>query len=340
MEAQVCFESIFINNLSDQEENMKIVLKQKGVVGLLFILLFFLLITAVASAAIEETISKSYTVLPGGKLTVDTNRGSIKVEGKRGDTVDVEIIQNVRTASKRMAKDILDDFQVRFNQDGNNISIKAEYKRNGFRSFFNRLANRLQVKFLITVPLEYDVDLHTSGGSISVLDLDGEILSKTSGGSLTFENITGDISGRTSGGGIKIGEINGDVNAHTSGGSIRIERVEGNIDVHTSGGSITIDEAMGAVKASTSGGSVKAYLSRQPEEDCRLTTSGGTITVYLDNDIGLDVDARTSGGRIHTDFPIKVYGTVSPRSLNAEVNGGGPQLYLRSSGGGIHLKKK
>jgi hypothetical protein len=319
---------------------MKIFITQKGAFRLLFILIVFLLITAAASAAIEETISKSYTVRPGGKLTVDTNTGSIKVEGKRGDAVEIEIIQNIRTTSKRSAEDILDDFQVRFDQDGNDIYVKAEYKRNGFRSFFDRLANRLQARFLITVPLEYDVDLHTSGGSISVLDLEGEILSRTSGGSLTFENITGNVSGKTSGGSIRIGEIRGEVNAQTSGGSIRIQQAEGNIDVHTSGGSITIDEAMGAVKASTSGGSVRAYLSHQPEADCRLTTSGGTITIYLNNDIGLDVDAQTSGGRIHTDFPVKLYGTISPRSLDAQVNGGGPELYLRSSGGSIYLKKK
>ncbi len=319
---------------------MKMSLKKKGVNGLLFILFIFLLTAVVASAAIEETINKTYTVRPGGQLTVDTNRGSIQVEGRRGDQVDIEVLQNVRTSNQRRARDILGDFQVRFNQEGNDVSIYAEYRRGGIRNFFNRLSNRLQVKFIITVPFEYDVDLHTSGGSISVFDLEGEILSKTSGGSLTFENITGDVSGKTSGGSIKIGEIWGDVNARTSGGSIRVERVEGYLDVHTSGGSITIEEAMGAVKASTSGGSVKAYLSRQPEEDCQLKTSGGSITVYLNENIGLDVDARTSGGRIYTDFPVKVYGTVSPRSLDAEVNGGGPQLYIRSSGGGIYLKKK
>jgi DUF4097 and DUF4098 domain-containing protein YvlB len=329
-----------IITFSDREECMKTVIKQKKRIGLFAILVFFLLTTVGVSAAIEETISKSFDVGPGGQLTVDTNTGSIKVEGMRGDKVEIEIIQNVRTASKRMVKDILDDFQVRFDQDSNDIFVKAEYKRNGFRSFFNRVTNRLQVRFLITVPLEYDVDLHTSGGSISVLDLEGEVLSKTSGGSLTFENITGNVLGKTSGGSIRIGEIRGEVNAQTSGGSIQIQQADGNLDVHTSGGGITIDEAMGSVKASTSGGSVRAYLSRQPEDDCRLTTSGGSITVYLNNDIGLDVDAQTSGGRIYTDFPVKLFGTISSRSLDAQVNGGGPELYLRSSGGSIHLKKK
>ena len=314
--------------------------KQRGGFGFLFILIFFLLTTVTAAAAIEETINKSFNVRPGGKLAVDTNRGSIQVEGMRGDSVEIEIIQNVRTTSKRTARDILDDFKVSFDQDGNDIFVKAEYRKNGFRGFLNRMANRLQVKFIISVPHEYDVELHTAGGSISVQDLEGEVLSRTSGGRLTFENITGDITGKTSGGGIRIGEVRGEVIAHTSGGSIQIERAEGNIDVDTSGGSITIDEARGAVKASTSGGSVRAYMSRQPEDDCRLTTSGGSITVYLDEEIGLDVDARTSGGRINTDFPVKLYGTISPRSLDAEINGGGPELYLRSSGGSIHIKKK
>lgn len=318
---------------------MKNAFHQKRWAFLIFGLLL-LLYSGFAHGAIEETISKSFHVRPGGKLTLDTNIGSIRVEALGGDTVDVEIVQSIKAASKRSAKDILDDFRIQFDQDGDDVLIKAEYRKDGFRRFWDRVTNRLQAKFFITVPREYDVDLHTSGGSITVENLEGEVLSKTSGGRLTFENIKGDIVGRTSGGSIHIGQVDGDVNAHTSGGSIRIEQATGNIDVHTSGGSITVEEVMGTVQASTSGGSVRAYISRQPENDCRLTTSGGTITVYMGEDVGVDVDARTSGGRIYTDFPVKLYGTINPRSLDAEVNGGGPELYLRTSGGSIHLKKK
>ena len=308
--------------------------------GILFFCLVLILSSGQSFGGSEERITKSFDVRSGGQLTVDTDLGSIQVETARGNTVNIEVSQEVRALGRRSVENILNDFRVRFDQKGEDVFVRAEYRKNGFQRFWDRIGNRLRVRFYITVPEEYGVDLHTSGGSISVKDLAGEVVCKTSGGSLTFENIKGDIEGRTSGGSIRIGRIDGQVFARTSGGSIRIEEASGEVEAHTSGGSITVEEVMGAIQASTSGGSVRAYISRQPEADCRLTTSGGTVTVYLDEDIALDVDARASGGRIHTDFPIKVYGTDSPRSLEAEVNGGGPELYLRTSGGSIHLKKR
>jgi hypothetical protein len=60
---------------------------------------------------------------------------------------------------------------------------------NKFKSFFSRrqlnFFDRLQVEFIITVPRRYDADLHTSGGSITVQNLEGILLTKTSGGSIT-----------------------------------------------------------------------------------------------------------------------------------------------------------
>ena len=55
--------------------------------------------------------------------------------------------------------------------------------------------------------------------------------------------------------------------------------------------------------------------------------------------IAVDLDAHTSGGGVNSDLPITVMGHVSEDSLNGKVNGGGPKLVLRSSGGGIHVRK-
>ena len=102
---------------------------------------------------------------------------------------------------------------------------------------------------------------------------------------------------------------------------------------------ITVEEVMGTINAHTSGGSVKAHISRQPDSDCRLTTSGGSITVYLERDISVNLDASTSGGSVYTDFPVTIRGKINPRKLNAKINGGGPLLYLHTSGGSIHIKE-
>ncbi|MGH9632341.1 MAG: hypothetical protein ACRD7E_28890, partial [Bryobacteraceae bacterium] len=88
-----------------------------------------------------------------------------------------------------------------------------------------------------------------------------------------------------------------------------------------------------------SGGSINALITTQPKADCRLTTSGGNITVRLVDNVKLELDASTSGGRVNTEFPITVRGKVDPRHMQTAINGGGPLLYLRTSGGSIHLLK-
>jgi hypothetical protein len=300
-----------------------------------------LMISGSAFANIEDTIDKSFTVKPGGTLKVDTKRGSIEVEGHRGNTVEVKVIREVKTSDKEEARKILEKFPVEFDQRGDDVFITATYdERNIVKKLLNDMNKKLHVKFVISVPDVYNVDLQTSGGSVGVRGLEGRILSRTSGGSMTFDGITGDIEGRTSGGSIKIGNVEGDTNIHTSGGSITIEKAAGKVDAHTSGGSITVHEVMGAIQADTSGGSIKAYISRQPADSCRLTTSGGSLTVYMADDVSVDVNARTSGGRVNTEFPVTVQGEIKRSNLQAKINGGGPELYLRTSGGSIYLKRK
>ncbi|MGB2908330.1 MAG: hypothetical protein WBB73_14605 [Candidatus Aminicenantaceae bacterium] len=314
---------------------------RKSYLGIMIYVAAILMISGSAFANIEDTIEKSFTVKPGGTLKVDTKRGSIEVEGHRGSTVEVKVIREVKTSDKEEAQKLLEKFLVDFDQRGDDITITATYdERNIVKKLLNDMNKKLHVKFVISVPDVYNVDLQTSGGSIGVRGLEGRILGRTSGGSMTFDGITGDIEGRTSGGSIKIGNVEGDTDIHTSGGSITIEKAAGKVDAHTSGGSITVHEVMGAIQADTSGGSIKAYISRQPADSCRLTTSGGSLTVYMADDVSVDVNARTSGGRVNTEFPVTVQGEIKPSNLQAKINGGGPELYLRTSGGSIYLKKK
>jgi len=85
---------------------------------------------------------------------------------------------------------------------------------------------------------------------------------------------------------------------------------------------------------------VTATISSQPKSRCSLSTSGGSITVTLAPDIAMDVNAHASGGHVSTDFPVTIQGKIERSSLQAKINGGGPELYLRTSGGGIHIKKR
>lgn len=307
--------------------------------SILAIALAFLLIAATNSyGGHQETWEKSFDVKPGGLLTVESDLGSIEITTNDGNKVEVEIIAEVRTRDTEKAKEILDDFEVDFEQDGNDVSILANYKKRRW-SFWKTSRKNPRVEFLISVPEEYNVDLYTAGGSISVGGIRGDAEVETSGGSLGFEKISGSIRGKTSGGSITAALCKGDVDIKTSGGSINIDNVEGEVFARTSGGSVKVEEIQGMIDASTSGGSVTAHITGQPTDDCRLVTSGGSVKVYLNEDVNVYVDAKTSAGRVSTDFPVTVRGKMKKSSLRGKINEGGPELYLRTSGGNIYLKE-
>jgi DUF4097 and DUF4098 domain-containing protein YvlB len=319
---------------------MKHYLKRNIGITLFFVLaLFFVSCSSFhLRADTEQSVKKTFDVKEGGTLWLETDLGSIQVDTAKSSRINVEVIMRVGTSSESRSREIFDDFVLDFKQTGSDLRIEGDYKRNN--SVFSWISGkRLKVRYNITVPEKYNLQLRTRGGSIKVSDIEGDVKVKTSGGSLKFDYVKGTVRGRTSGGSITLEGCSGDAEVNTSGGSIRIGQVKGEVKAHTSGGSIRVKEVMGTITATTSGGSVTAYISKQPQGDCRLTTSGGSVNVRLAEDIKVDVYAKTSGGRVHIDFPVTVQGELSRTKLDGKINGGGPELYLKTSGGSIRINK-
>jgi len=59
----------------------------------------------------------------------------------------------------------------------------------------------------------------------------------------------------------------------------------------------------------------------------------------ITKDINVYLDAKTSGGSVNSDLPINIRGKTKRSSLQGKINEGGPQLYLRSSGGSINIEE-
>lgn len=241
---------------------------------------------ALSSIASAKIVEKSFDADPGDTLTLVTDVGSIRIETHNKDAI--EFFAEIDGRDE-------DEFDITFNETSKGLKIRGEKENHGWGY------NNIRAKFIVTVPKDYNIELDTAGGSISVDDLNGDVDVETSGGS------------------IKMGDINGDVEAHTSGGSIKTQDIDGNVSAHTSGGSIRVT------------------MTKQITENASLTTSGGSITANLLEDIKVDIDASTSGGRVHSDFNVD--GVQKKRSIKGEINGGGPKLRLRTSGGSVHINE-
>ncbi len=278
-----------------------------------------------AAPATADVIERSFDVRDGGWFELDTDRGKIDVRTGSSGEVIVEVVRDGARGEK---------LDVEFEQRGDRVIVKGDWP-NMDTSWWR--GDRAKIEFNVTVPQRFNLDVSTSGGSIKVDDLDGELRANTSGGSLTFGYIQGQVNAHTSGGSIRLEGGGTDVDLDTSGGSIRVGPVQGSVKARTSGGSISIEEVAGAVDATTSGGSVAATMTQQPTADCNLSTSGGSVTLTIAENLAVDIDATSSSGGVRSDIPIDGK-TKHKRALRGSLNGGGPTVRLHTSGGGVRIR--
>jgi DUF4097 and DUF4098 domain-containing protein YvlB len=287
-------------------------------------------------AANKDVMERTFEVTPGGHLEMQVDRGSIHISSSESDTIKVRVIRELKRASQKAAEEVYELHKVDITQSGNTVRVESQNPQK-FRIFRKDPFNRLQVEYDVAIPSRFSVQLRTAGGNIDIGQVEGNVEANTSGGSVTLKGARGDAHLQTSGGNVRVGHVEGKVDARTSGGSITIESVSGPIEAHTGGGSIEIRDARGPVIAKTSGGNVSAKMSKQPMANSALQTSGGNVSVSLAENIAVDVSARTSGGRVSSDFQGEV--NKSHTQLTAQINGGGPNLVLETSGGNVKIRR-
>lgn len=302
-------------------------------------LLFTLLLIYPVSATPTDTADRDdpyrveeFNIDIPGDLEVQTSGGHITVEASESNRVRVEMYVR-RNGRELTASDTdLADYDIEISQSGNRVRAIAEQRGRNW----NWGRNNISISFVIYTPREMTTQLRTSGGHIAITGLDGNQRLSTSGGHLEMSNLKGTVNARTSGGHIEIRDFVGNMNARTSGGHIEVEHSEGTLELHTSGGHIDLNDLSGQVEATTSGGSINADLtSIEPQGfGANLRTSGGHINVRIPDGIGLDLDLK--GSRVNTKLK-NFSGQIDRDEVEGSINGGGPKLTARTSGGTVRI---
>ena len=267
----------------------------------------------------DDSRSKSFTVGKGGTLGVTVDGGDIKISVWDKNEVLVRV--------EGIDEDDLD--RLKMKQNGNDVSVEFRSRR----SWGNWSSGHM--RFEITVPSQYNADLHTSGGDITLKGtLNGIITGGTSGGDVKLEDVKGGkVQLSTSGGDMRTGDVQGDVVLKTSGGNIDVKSVGKSLRANTSGGDIEIGDVGGEARVSTSGGDVRV---RKVSGIATLNTSGGNI--HLESASGT-VKANTSGGDITLrNISGAIEASTSGGEVDAELRPSGKgRSKLTSAGGQITL---
>jgi hypothetical protein len=126
----------------------------------------------------------------------------------------------------------------------------------------------------------------------------------------------------------------------TTNGAVSVEDLVGDLDLETTNGSIHVTAVTGTVRAETTNGEVVIELGRAPtlNGDVEAETTNGNIRLVLPGGVNADLDASTTNGGIEVDFPVTVQGRIG-RRLSGTLGTGGPLIRLRTTNGGIAIRK-
>jgi hypothetical protein len=278
-----------------------------------------------ARAKFEKTVHQQVTIEPGTTVKVGTSSGSITVTG--AEVTDCEVVAeiNVRAPSEQEAYEIAEDVKIILEPVGDTLTIKADKPR---------LSNNrsISISYDITVPMQTNVQCHSSYGALKLANIEGDTSGKTSSGSITAENIEGsvdlntsygsvtcfdisdgDIKLRTSSGGIRLSTASfGDCDLHTSYGSITTERIEGDsMKLHSSSGGINvIDASVKTTDVSTSYGHVTCRQITTTKLTAKSASGGIDITFSDSAPSDITADVVTSYGSIDFAAPPDFSGEV------------------------------
>ena len=230
------------------------------------------------------------TTLPatGGQLVVASSGGGIRIAV--GDVSDIRVVTHLEYGLSRPT------LRQESGPDGVHLDASCRW----FNSFCS-------VDYDITVPSGLAVKAESSGGSI------------------TIRGVSGNIDTRSSGGSITVSDASGDVRARSSGGSVTVNSATGTVDLDSSGGSVEGTELRGDARAESSGGSVRLSFDTPPRS-VRANSSGGRVEVRVPRvDGGYRVDASSSGGRQIVEVPTD---PASSRQITVRSSGGDARVLL------------
>lgn len=274
----------------------------KKLACLLLLAFFFTTNLIFAEDIIKE---KSISTSDGKTLYVKAGCGDIKITSWNKSEAYIKISGNDAAKEK---------FSFKIEEKSGDVYVTIKSKSSSFN------AENLILRIEASIPENYNTDVSTAGGDISLDNLNGNIIMKTAGGNIVVKNINGTSKLLTSGGNIKVETFNGSFTAKTAGGDIEATGTNGKVDAKTAGGDIRL-------KFSGENEGIDAY------------TSGGDIKLYLNDSFAANIELKTSSGTIDLGFPFDGEMNKHASKIKGKINGGGKPVVCKTSGGDIVVSK-
>jgi DUF4097 and DUF4098 domain-containing protein YvlB len=278
-------------------------------------------------------IDRDYDIGPGGELGVEVGDADVTLRSIEGSGVRVEVwleADDMDHAAERFEK-----MNVSVSADGDRVVVETDEERRIWNWSWGDWGD-FSIDVMVTLPEEFDLDLSTGDGDVSVERVRGDVDISTGDGDIMIEAAGGgslDVS--TGDGDVWLGTLAAtDVDLSTGDGDVLIEAVttDGGVDVSTGDGDVVVRALSGPLSGSTGDGDLTIAIVDFAETS--LTTGDGDVTIRAPADLRATLDL--SGGDVSFGRQsVEFRGTIDDDVARGDLNGGGPRLYVRTGDGEI-----
>ena len=252
-----------------------------------------------------KEFSQTLPFEPGETLSLKAFKGSIHLTSWESNQVEVvATIEAPGYVSAEYAQQTVEATRIEMRRTGSGVSIKSDYDQVPFdRSRWFGYSKILPyVHYQIRLPRSLRLRLNDYKSDIEVYGLEGDLRINTYKGNLEGRGLAGELTLETYKGVARLSAVQGSVN---------VETYKGNVDIEV--------DAL--------------------EADSRLDTYKGDITLHLPASQSATIRAdlnKRSGFKSGFDLERRYR---SKYSFDAELNGGGPRILVKTYKGDIRLER-
>jgi len=142
----------------------------------------------------------------------------------------------------------------------------------------------------------------------------------------------------------------------TNGEMVKIDNVKGELEVSNTNGNILLTNIAGSVVANTTNGNITtSFSSVNAQATMAFTTFNGNVRVDFPAGMKANLKLNSERGEIYTDFDIDIdnshpqanstskekgiYKISKTNTIYGKINGGGPEIFMKTYNGNIYIKK-
>jgi len=263
----------------------------------------------------ETVYDQSFNVSAGDRLVVDVGDMDVRVES--GSAARIHVIAWAKDHA--FARDIYEEMRFSAGASGGTLTIETDEPRN-WSYDWQEWQRRGGASFtaIVTVPERFDLDLKTGDGDVTVGSFNGAVAVNTGDGDVRLESVSGP-----------------EIRLRTGDGDVTAESLDApTISLDTGDGDLIVRQASGAVTASSGDGDIRIEVGRY--EGLSIRTGDGDVTVFADPSIRANVDVNGEDLSMGRSFTLS--GRIEEDRLSGTLNGGGPELRIRTGDGSVSIR--